>query len=164
MAEFRTVIKQCCEEFSDTDSSSKVKLNSKDLKETECGGCKSMPGAYNLETSDDKNMQQCETNRHLPDDGNIQQPSETNGSECSSCVTDDCDITMERVSCNVLMVGLHCCGDLTPTMMRYFSRLQFIRGFCCVSCCFHRMQQSEGNKSTNKMYCVSLSLLKNEGW
>ena len=145
MAEFRAVIEQCCKEFSDTDSSSKVKFNSKDSEETECGGCKSMPGACNWDTLDDKNIQQCEANRCLQDDLNMQQPSETNGSECNSRVPDDCDITMERMSCNVLMVGLHCCGDLTPTMMQYFSKLQFIRGFCCVSCCFHRMQRAEGN-------------------
>lgn len=43
------------------------------------------------------------------------------------------------VNQNVLMIGLHCCGDLTPTMMRYFSEVDFISGLCCVSCCYHRM-------------------------
>ena len=40
---------------------------------------------------------------------------------------------------NILMIGLHCCGDLTPTMLRYFTELKYIRGLCCVSCCYHRM-------------------------
>ncbi|XP_069102153.1 probable methyltransferase-like protein 25 [Argopecten irradians] len=43
-----------------------------------------------------------------------------------------------------LMIGLHCCGDLTPTMMEYFRRLDFIRGLCCVSCCYHRMKVKAG--------------------
>lgn len=41
---------------------------------------------------------------------------------------------------NIVMIGLHCCGDLTPTMMRYFTSLEYVRGLCCVSCCYHRMR------------------------
>lgn len=41
---------------------------------------------------------------------------------------------------SILMIGLHCCGDLTPTMMKFFSGLDDIKGLCCVSCCYHRMR------------------------
>lgn len=40
----------------------------------------------------------------------------------------------------VCMVGLHCCGDLTPTMLKCFNDLDCIRSLCCVSCCYHRMK------------------------
>ena len=40
----------------------------------------------------------------------------------------------------VCMVGLHCCGDLTPTMLKCFRELDCIRSLCCVSCCYHRMK------------------------
>ena len=40
----------------------------------------------------------------------------------------------------VCMVGLHCCGDLTPTMLKCFQELECIRSLCCVSCCYHRMK------------------------
>ena len=40
----------------------------------------------------------------------------------------------------VCMVGLHCCGDLTPTMLKCFKDIDCIRSLCCVSCCYHRMR------------------------
>lgn len=40
----------------------------------------------------------------------------------------------------VCMIGLHCCGDLTPTMMEFFIELECVKVLCCVSCCFHRME------------------------
>ena len=39
----------------------------------------------------------------------------------------------------VCMVGLHCCGDLTPTMLRVFTRQPELRSLVCVSCCYHHM-------------------------
>ncbi|KAH3875305.1 uncharacterized protein LOC127869377 isoform X1 [Dreissena polymorpha] len=46
----------------------------------------------------------------------------------------------------VCMIGLHCCGDLTPTILRYFVRTDWITSLCCVSCCYHRMEYSEADK------------------
>lgn len=40
------------------------------------------------------------------------------------------------------MVGLHCCGDLTPTMLKYFVELDAVTSLCCISCCYHRMKFS----------------------
>jgi len=39
-----------------------------------------------------------------------------------------------------VMVGLHCCGDLTPTMLSYYKQIDCVRALCCVSCCYHRMK------------------------
>ncbi|XP_060573423.1 probable methyltransferase-like protein 25 [Ruditapes philippinarum] len=41
------------------------------------------------------------------------------------------------------MVGLHCCGDLTPIMLNNFVELDQITSLCCVSCCYHRMNFNE---------------------
>ncbi|CAH1788871.1 unnamed protein product [Owenia fusiformis] len=46
----------------------------------------------------------------------------------------------------VCMVGLHCCGDLTPTMLRLMRDLDVIQCLVCVSCCYHRMKE-QSNKS-----------------
>lgn len=37
------------------------------------------------------------------------------------------------------MIGLHCCGDLTPTMLHRFVDCPWITSLVCVSCCYHRM-------------------------
>ncbi|KAL5019616.1 hypothetical protein ScPMuIL_002508 [Solemya velum] len=55
-----------------------------------------------------------------------------------------------RIQPRVCMIGLHCCGDLTPTMMEFFAELECVRVLCCVSCCFHRMELEEsGNNIKN---------------
>jgi hypothetical protein len=43
------------------------------------------------------------------------------------------------------IIGLHCCGDLTPTMMRMFLASEAAKCFCCVSCCYFRMQPIAGS-------------------
>lgn len=52
------------------------------------------------------------------------------------------DVTKSDVY-RCLLIGLHCCGDLTPAMLKVYSEADFVRGLCCVSCCYHRMV-SEG--------------------
>ncbi|KAK3095107.1 hypothetical protein FSP39_010389 [Pinctada imbricata] len=67
----------------------------------------------------------------------------------------------------VLMVGLHCCGDLTPIMMKYFKALDFIKGLCCVSCCFHRMKFLDDHNSNCinfPMSCVVRKLCQELEW
>ncbi|CAC5359330.1 unnamed protein product [Mytilus coruscus] len=66
---------------------------------------------------------------------------------------ENCPLSEDKQTCdnsplckdlpNILMIGLHCCGDLTPTMMKFFSSLDVIKGLCCVSCCYHRMKFDE---------------------
>ena len=40
---------------------------------------------------------------------------------------------------DVCMIGLHCCGPLTPTMIELFLHSENIRSLVCVSCCYHSM-------------------------
>ncbi|KAK3790011.1 hypothetical protein RRG08_016328 [Elysia crispata] len=39
----------------------------------------------------------------------------------------------------VCLIGLHCCGDLSPTMLALFHQVPSVRAVCCVSCCYHKM-------------------------
>ena len=59
-----------------------------------------------------------------------------------------CSVTseMERGgnSLRVCLIGLHCCGDLTPAMLQLYQRVDFLRAMCCVSCCYHKMQPGQG--------------------
>ncbi|XP_067653794.1 probable methyltransferase-like protein 25 isoform X2 [Haliotis asinina] len=54
----------------------------------------------------------------------------------------------------VCMIGLHCCGDLTPTMLWYFLHMSTIQSLCLVSCCYHKMSFTEESNSFN---CFPLS-------
>ena len=40
---------------------------------------------------------------------------------------------------NVCMIGLHCCGPLTPTMIELFLHCDGVKSLVCVSCCYHSM-------------------------
>lgn len=39
------------------------------------------------------------------------------------------------------LVGLHCCGDLTPTLMRIFCANPRVRCLCVVGCCYYSMRE-----------------------
>lgn len=76
----------------------------------------------------------------------------------------------------ICLTGLHCCGDLSPAMLQYFTHLDSIRSLCFVSCCYHRMVEHgmiicsypqaivmsfgtsvmKKNKQTNKRYLLKL--------
>ncbi|XP_060081198.1 probable methyltransferase-like protein 25 isoform X2 [Ylistrum balloti] len=78
----------------------------------------------------------------------------TLGCECRDGNTPDSHLTLTKLDKpltltlpRALMIGLHCCGDLTPTMMEYFRCLDFVRGLCCVSCCYHRMKVKAENET-----------------
>lgn len=72
----------------------------------------------------------------------IDSPAAEKQSDVQVVMTAKASLTLTRPLTlpRALMIGLHCCGDLTPTMMEYFRRLGFVRGLCCVSCCYHRME------------------------
>ncbi|KAL3884429.1 hypothetical protein ACJMK2_024568 [Sinanodonta woodiana] len=55
------------------------------------------------------------------------------------------------------MIGLHCCGDLTPAMLKCFASEDSVRALCCVSCCYHRMKYDESLKEFS-MFPMSTAL------
>ncbi|XP_035225385.1 uncharacterized protein LOC118197926 isoform X3 [Stegodyphus dumicola] len=47
----------------------------------------------------------------------------------------------------VLMVGLHCCGNLMQDMMSIFSQMDELKAFVCVGCCYNKI-----NITKNKVW------------
>ena len=43
----------------------------------------------------------------------------------------------------VCVIGLHCCGDLTPSLLSLFDRSTQVKAVCCVSCCYHKMKVND---------------------
>jgi hypothetical protein len=43
----------------------------------------------------------------------------------------------------LVLTGLHACGDLTPTILRVFSRCSDIKGVASVGCCYMKMTTSK---------------------
>ncbi|EDQ90678.1 uncharacterized protein MONBRDRAFT_31878 [Monosiga brevicollis MX1] len=44
----------------------------------------------------------------------------------------------------VLMTGLHCCGDLTPSMLTSFAEHPGLRSLAVVGCCYHGLSLQQG--------------------
>ena len=42
---------------------------------------------------------------------------------------------------SICMVGLHCCADLTPSMLHLFKQSPLIRCLLCFGCCYHNMRK-----------------------
>lgn len=80
-------------------------------------------------------------------------PSEENLAVGISHLVTSCEKDVLNSSCNTAsgstdlgfsgacMIGLHCCGSLTPTMLKMFLSSDEFRAFVCVSCCYHAMEQ-----------------------
>ncbi|XP_067936319.1 methyltransferase-like protein 25B [Watersipora subatra] len=45
----------------------------------------------------------------------------------------------ETDECRVCMVGLHCCGDLTPATLHQFHTIEECKTLVCLGCCYHRL-------------------------
>lgn len=85
--------------------------------------------------------------------------SSQNATECKcskiSSVHDEC-LSLNKGLCSmsvckskVCMIGLHCCGDLTPMMMQIFSEMSEVCVLVCVSCCYHRMENDTSTEEFN---------------
>ncbi|GAB1599508.1 methyltransferase-like protein 25B [Argonauta hians] len=46
----------------------------------------------------------------------------------------------------IMLMGLHCCGDLTPTVLNTFMQMHEACTLCCISCCYHKMDYSENQQ------------------
>ncbi len=43
------------------------------------------------------------------------------------------------ISSGICMIGLHCCGPLTPAILHLFHMEPQIKALVCLSCCYHNM-------------------------
>ncbi|XP_061174710.1 probable methyltransferase-like protein 25 [Saccostrea echinata] len=104
----------------------------------------------NMHTSDCERTQNMESETNPRDEGNDIVASKVfHHSECSvpsktnQYPRKSADVTGSGVGSSeldtCLLIGLHCCGDLTPAMLKVYSEVTFVKGLCCVSCCYHRM-------------------------
>ena len=68
----------------------------------------------------------------------------SNPSFCSSSSINEC-----------ILVGLHTCGDLTPTMLRVFAENREVVGVISVGCCYMKLTtMEEGEKEDKEGGCV----------
>lgn len=74
--------------------------------------------------------------RSLPDD--LPVPS----SNISAAQTETSCSPVEVDDSRVCLVGLHCCGDLTPSTLKQFSDIEQCRVLVCVGCCYHRLSMN----------------------
>lgn len=51
-----------------------------------------------------------------------------------------CSSLVDSKSC---LVGLHCCGDLTPQLLDIFTKTERFSSLMLVSCCYHKMSPSK---------------------
>ena len=55
------------------------------------------------------------------------------------------DISLKNISAGdpiterICLIGLHCCGDLTPTMLKLFTQSIELKALIVLGCCYHRM-------------------------
>lgn len=83
-----------------------------------------------------KEYNSCQTEQLTSTD--VEKVNDDMGCNCSAVQTRETGF--QNLDPKVCMVGLHCCGDLTPTMLKCFRDLDCIRSLCCISCCYHRMK------------------------
>ena len=43
---------------------------------------------------------------------------------------------------NIILTGLHPCGDLTPTLMRFFKNMPQIKSLIFVGCCYNKLSEN----------------------
>jgi len=55
---------------------------------------------------------------------------------------ESCDKLTKLVKKGSCLVGLHCCGDLTPLLVDIFLKTQIFSSLMLVSCCYHKMSPS----------------------
>ncbi|XP_059094744.1 methyltransferase-like protein 25B [Tigriopus californicus] len=80
-----------------------------------------------------------------------------NASDLKTCLADFLDDPDEPLS----LIGLHCCGDLTPNLLRLFLQLPNLRMISLVPCCYHQIGPQSpnlclSNASMNSRYSNSL--------
>ncbi|WAR27584.1 hypothetical protein MAR_013288 [Mya arenaria] len=112
-----------------------------------------------------KSAENCENNEHFFVDIQKDSPYCTmhNNHSCpgnchhgNSCHGNNSD------EAQVCMIGLHCCGDLTPTMLEHFVNTDWITSLVCVSCCYHRMEYAD-ELELHRKFPLSSGLKKSLG-
>ncbi|XP_035225383.1 protein RRNAD1-like isoform X1 [Stegodyphus dumicola] len=64
----------------------------------------------------------------------------------------------------VLMVGLHCCGNLMQDMMSIFSQMDELKAFVCVGCCYNKINITNFPVSNTAKFCVKAACKDSICW
>lgn len=64
-------------------------------------------------------------------------------------VTEDTSFKCHRIPPRVCLVGLHCCGDLTPSTLQQFCDIDSCKSLVCMSCCYHRLTYDQNSGTFN---------------
>lgn len=138
--EFTSLMRSCFQKFRKTECG----------KDADCDGPKVPPsdsnlanhGSFDILTKQKNNESEpcgaclAESNQSpIQTDSNLRSNEREDGTNTTLTGS---DVTKGDVY-RCLLIGLHCCGDLTPAMLKVYSDADFVRGLCCVSCCYHRM-------------------------
>lgn len=59
---------------------------------------------------------------------------------------DTCSVSYNEVDNRIGVVGLHCCGDLTPTLLRLFAANEKVNNLIVVPCCYYAMKERRGSQ------------------
>ena len=65
-----------------------------------------------------------------------------------------CDVTESSEQKNLLLTGLHTCGDLAAQVLRMFLVHDDVRAVCQVGCCYHLMEERYSGDSSRGL-CFS---------
>ncbi|XP_048732309.2 methyltransferase-like protein 25B isoform X2 [Ostrea edulis] len=127
------------------------KTNVQDCRNDLCGSCvksrtesdrsdEASKAATESDQSDEANKAATESDQS--DEASKAATKSDQRDEASKTATEG---NLDQYSRQCILIGLHCCGDLTPAMLKVYSDVKFLRGLCCVSCCYHRMsKQGDG--------------------
>ena len=71
--------------------------------------------------------------------------------EKHSAITDD--VTLNRPKDSFILVGLHTCGDLSPTLLRTFVECPEVKGIVLVGCCYMNLSTNASESNSEAKAC-----------
>ena len=96
-------------------------------------------------------MQQPGIDKLISHDSHSVAHGQINGCNAEGKIEKNGQALLNRSVDNICMIGLHCCGSLTPAMLDLFLLCPRLKSLVCVSCCYHSMPVN-GKCKTLKMH------------
>lgn len=82
----------------------------------------------------------CEVEQHNLADATDSQPNQPRQKHFEGIMTSDSPVHKNsHHSDDLVLTGLHACGDLSTTMIRMYTESEHIRGLVSVACCYHKL-------------------------
>ncbi|XP_025084221.1 uncharacterized protein LOC112558162 isoform X3 [Pomacea canaliculata] len=116
-------------------------LNCLHCRNTSGGNTDRLSHSQNSSTCKDQNAK-CHLNSQQ---GWTTRNKHFNESRCTLTSIPCMKTNIEKGGRKVCLIGLHCCGDLSPVMLKLFLYAEFIGAIILVSCCYHKMCKISGS-------------------